>query len=71
MIYKLILLLLIKSSQYRTRIETYKGAEGEPAVVDRVALCSDKKQNLIVKFMIRHTRRPEVQVYDFMMYNII
>ncbi|KAJ0673257.1 putative DNA-directed RNA polymerase [Helianthus annuus] len=47
-------------SSQATRIETYKGAEGEPAVVDRLALCSDKKQNLIVKFMIRHTRRPEV-----------
>ncbi|KAK9056091.1 hypothetical protein SSX86_027179 [Deinandra increscens subsp. villosa] len=47
-------------TQYRTSKQTYKGAEGEPAVVDRVALCSDKKQNLIVKFMIRHTRRPEV-----------
>ncbi|KAK9064381.1 hypothetical protein SSX86_015763 [Deinandra increscens subsp. villosa] len=47
-------------TQYRTCKQTYKGAEGEPAVVDRVALCSDDKQNLIVKFMIRHTRRPEV-----------
>ncbi|KAF5811432.1 putative DNA-directed RNA polymerase [Helianthus annuus] len=47
-------------TQYRTSKQTYKGAEGEPAVVDRVALCSDKKQNLTVKFMIRQTRRPEV-----------
>ncbi|KAK1422858.1 hypothetical protein QVD17_18147 [Tagetes erecta] len=46
--------------QYKTGKQTYKGAEGEPAVVDRVALCSDSSQNLIVKFMIRHTRRPEV-----------
>ncbi|KVH97885.1 DNA-directed RNA polymerase, subunit 2 [Cynara cardunculus var. scolymus] len=45
---------------YRTSKQTYKGAEGETAVVDRVALCSDKRNNLNVKFMIRHTRRPEV-----------
>ncbi|XP_076957461.1 DNA-directed RNA polymerase III subunit 2-like [Bidens hawaiensis] len=46
--------------QYRQNRQTYKGVEGEPVVVDRVALCSDKKQNLVVKFMVRHTRRPEV-----------
>ncbi|XP_071700957.1 DNA-directed RNA polymerase III subunit 2 [Rutidosis leptorrhynchoides] len=46
--------------QYRTTKQTYKGPEGETAVVDRVALCSDRKNNLSVKFMIRHTRRPEV-----------
>ncbi|KAI3720441.1 hypothetical protein L6452_21357 [Arctium lappa] len=45
---------------YRTSKQTYKGAEGETAVVDRVALCSDKRNNLTVKFMVRHTRRPEV-----------
>ncbi|KAJ0629174.1 putative DNA-directed RNA polymerase [Helianthus annuus] len=50
----------ITSSQYRTRNESYKGAGGEPVVVDRVALCSDNDRNLTVKFMIRHTRRPEV-----------
>ncbi|KAE9446843.1 hypothetical protein C3L33_21268, partial [Rhododendron williamsianum] len=41
-------------------IQTYKGPEGETAVVDRVALFSDKSFNLNVKFIIRHTRRPEV-----------
>ncbi|CAH1448175.1 unnamed protein product [Lactuca virosa] len=46
--------------KYRPNRQTYKGAEGEAAVVDRVALCSDKRNNLCVKFMIRHTRRPEV-----------
>ncbi|KAL4563722.1 hypothetical protein LXL04_027767 [Taraxacum kok-saghyz] len=46
--------------KYRPSRQTYKGAEGEAAVVDRVALCSDKRNNLSVKFMIRHTRRPEV-----------
>nr|GEU83269.1 DNA-directed RNA polymerase III subunit 2-like [Tanacetum cinerariifolium] len=46
--------------KYRTSKQTYKGAEGETPVVDRVALCSDRRNNLCVKFMIRHTRRPEV-----------
>ncbi|XP_023756456.1 DNA-directed RNA polymerase III subunit 2-like [Lactuca sativa] len=46
-----------KGRPYR---QTYKGAEGEAAVVDRVALCSDQRGNLCVKFMVRHTRRPEV-----------
>lgn len=48
------------NTKYRPNRQTYKGAEGEAAVVDRVALCSDKRNNLCVKFMIRHTRRPEV-----------
>lgn len=46
--------------KYRTSKQTYKGAEGETPVVDRVALCSDRRNNLCVKFMVRHTRRPEV-----------
>ncbi|KAI3709755.1 hypothetical protein L2E82_39521 [Cichorium intybus] len=45
---------------YKTIRQTYKGIEGEPAVVDRVALCTDKRGNLSVKFMIRQTRRPEL-----------
>lgn len=44
---------------YKPSILTYKGPEGETAVVDRVALFS-KNNNLCVKVMIRHTRRPEV-----------
>lgn len=53
----------ITSSQgqrYMSSKQTYKGPEGETSVVDRVALCSDKNNNLCIKFMIRHTRRPEV-----------
>ncbi|KAL6575919.1 DNA-directed RNA polymerase III subunit 2 [Orobanche hederae] len=38
----------------------YSGDKGETAVVDRVVLTSDRNNNLCVKFMIRHTRRPEV-----------
>lgn len=60
---------VIASSKYRTSKQTYKGAEGETPVVDRVALCSDRRNNLCVKFMIRHTRRPEVRVCGFMLYS--
>ncbi|XP_031272883.1 DNA-directed RNA polymerase III subunit 2 [Pistacia vera] len=47
-------------SKYRPTRQTYKGPEGETCVVDRVALCSDKNNSLCIKFLIRHTRRPEV-----------
>uniref|UniRef100_A0A2P2MN85 DNA-directed RNA polymerase n=1 Tax=Rhizophora mucronata TaxID=61149 RepID=A0A2P2MN85_RHIMU len=47
--------------KYRPSIQTIKGPEGESFVVDRVALCSDRNNNLCVKFIIRHTRRPEVR----------
>lgn len=50
----------LNDKQYKQSRQTYKGPEGETAVVDRVALCSDKNNNLCIKFMIRHTRRPEV-----------
>ncbi|XP_017970034.1 PREDICTED: DNA-directed RNA polymerase III subunit 2 [Theobroma cacao] len=45
---------------YKPAKQTFKGPEGESCVVDRVALCSDKSENLCIKFIIRHTRRPEV-----------
>lgn len=47
-------------SDYKPSRQTFKGTEGESCVVDRVTLCSDKNNNLSIKFMIRHTRRPEV-----------
>ncbi|KAL8506631.1 hypothetical protein ACS0TY_017502 [Phlomoides rotata] len=47
-------------SQYKPSKQRYNGTEGETTVVDRVALCSDKDNNLCFKFMIRHTRRPEI-----------
>lgn len=50
----------LPDSSYKPSRQTYKGPEGETAVVDRVALCSDKNNNLCIKFMIRHTRRPEI-----------
>lgn len=50
----------LRDSAYKPSRQTYKGPDGETAVVDRVALCTDKNKNLCIKFMIRHTRRPEV-----------
>ncbi|KAH9752412.1 DNA-directed RNA polymerase III subunit 2 [Citrus sinensis] len=47
-------------SRYRSARQTYKGPDGETCVVDRVALCSDKNGDLCIKFLIRHTRRPEL-----------
>lgn len=48
------------SSAYKFTPVKHKGTEGETTVVDRVALFTDKDQNMVIKFMIRHTRRPEV-----------
>ncbi|KAL3638170.1 DNA-directed RNA polymerase III subunit 2 [Castilleja foliolosa] len=46
---------------YNRTPQRYNGAKAEtPAVVDRVVLFSDRNNNLAIKFMIRHTRRPEV-----------
>lgn len=67
-IYQLIV-LFGKFSQYKSSRQTHKGTEGETNVVDRVALCSDRNNNMCIKFMIRHTRRPEVnccQTDDFL-----
>ncbi|KAK9164269.1 hypothetical protein Syun_005171 [Stephania yunnanensis] len=50
----------LPDSAYKSAIQTYKGPRGETAVVDRVALTSDKDNNLCIKFLIRHTRRPEL-----------
>ncbi|KAJ9190530.1 hypothetical protein P3X46_001718 [Hevea brasiliensis] len=46
--------------KYRPNKSIFKGPEGESCVVDRVALSSDRNNNLSIKFIIRHTRRPEV-----------
>ncbi|WOH04390.1 hypothetical protein DCAR_0623799 [Daucus carota subsp. sativus] len=50
----------VPDSFYKDSWQTYKGPEGETAVVDRVALSTDRNANLSITFMIRHTRRPEV-----------
>ncbi|KAH9752418.1 DNA-directed RNA polymerase III subunit 2 [Citrus sinensis] len=49
-----------QTDRYRSARQTYKGPDGETCVVDRVALCSDKNGDLCIKFLIRHTRRPEL-----------
>ncbi|KAF3619579.1 DNA-directed RNA polymerase III subunit RPC2 [Capsicum annuum] len=50
----------LPDSAYKPSRQTYKGPEGETAVIDRVALYSHRHNNLSIKFMIRHTRRPEI-----------
>eukprot|EP00884_Botryococcus_braunii_P009393 jgi/Botrbrau1/18455/Bobra.0072s0038.1 len=39
---------------------SWKGPPGEPCIVERVLLTSNDEFHLIVKVMIRHTRRPEL-----------
>ncbi|KAK4587588.1 hypothetical protein RGQ29_018839 [Quercus rubra] len=46
--------------RYKSSKQTFKGPEGEYCVVDRVALYNDRHNNISIKFLIRHTRRPEV-----------
>uniref|UniRef100_A0A1J3DA34 DNA-directed RNA polymerase subunit beta n=1 Tax=Noccaea caerulescens TaxID=107243 RepID=A0A1J3DA34_NOCCA len=50
----------LSDSQYRPAREYFKGPEGETQVVDRVAICSDRNGHLCIKYIIRHTRRPEL-----------
>ncbi|KAJ8646439.1 hypothetical protein MRB53_008187 [Persea americana] len=51
---------VLPDSAYKFTPVKHKGTEGETTVVDRVALFTDKDQNMVIKFIIRHTRRPEV-----------
>ncbi|XP_021801758.1 DNA-directed RNA polymerase III subunit 2-like isoform X1 [Prunus avium] len=50
----------LNDSEFKSVPQRYDGPQGESCVVDKVALCSDKHNNLCFKFLIRHTRRPEV-----------
>ncbi|KAF6143408.1 hypothetical protein GIB67_029577 [Kingdonia uniflora] len=50
----------VTAKSHKPAYQTYKGPEGETAVVDKVSLFSDKDNNQCYKFLIRHTRRPEV-----------
>nr|KJB39281.1 hypothetical protein B456_007G005200 [Gossypium raimondii] len=50
----------LMDSACRPAKQLYKGPEGESCVLDRVALSSDQNGNLSIKFLIRHTRRPEL-----------
>ncbi|PHT37337.1 DNA-directed RNA polymerase III subunit RPC2 [Capsicum baccatum] len=52
--------LKVPDSAYKPSRQTYKGPEGETAVIDRVALYYDRNNNLSIKFMIHHTRTPEI-----------
>ena len=54
-------MLVFKCRGYKSSKQTFKGPEGESCVVDRVALYNDRHNNLSIKFLIRHTRRPEVK----------
>ncbi|KAL1363684.1 hypothetical protein AAHE18_03G165200 [Arachis hypogaea] len=48
----------LPDSKYRSSAQSFKGHGGE--VVDRVVLCSDKNNNMCIKYIIRHNRRPEL-----------
>ncbi|KAH9624107.1 hypothetical protein KSS87_020572 [Heliosperma pusillum] len=48
------------NSQYRAAALKHGGFDGDTAVVDRVALFSDKNANMCINLIIRQTRRPEV-----------
>ena len=45
---------------YKDSPAVYRGDDDETTVVDRVILSSDTNDQLTIKCMIRHTRRPEV-----------
>uniref|UniRef100_A0A452XH11 DNA-directed RNA polymerase n=1 Tax=Aegilops tauschii subsp. strangulata TaxID=200361 RepID=A0A452XH11_AEGTS len=47
-------------SDYKDSPAVYRGDDDETTVVDRVILSSDTNDQLTIKCMIRHTRRPEV-----------
>ncbi|MBA0697312.1 hypothetical protein Goari_020858, partial [Gossypium aridum] len=50
----------LPDSAYKPARQSYKGPEGESCVMDRVSLSTDRNGNLSIKFLIRHTRRPEL-----------
>ncbi|GAV62441.1 RNA_pol_Rpb2_6 domain-containing protein/RNA_pol_Rpb2_2 domain-containing protein/RNA_pol_Rpb2_1 domain-containing protein/RNA_pol_Rpb2_3 domain-containing protein/RNA_pol_Rpb2_4 domain-containing protein/RNA_pol_Rpb2_5 domain-containing protein, partial [Cephalotus follicularis] len=50
----------LQDIKFRSTRQTYKGPEGEFCVVDRVAISNDKSSQMCIKFIFRHTRRPEV-----------
>ncbi|KAF3789669.1 DNA-directed RNA polymerase III subunit 2 [Nymphaea thermarum] len=50
----------LPDSAYKQSGLSYKGPLGETAVVDKVQLSTDNNNNLCIKFLFRHTRRPEL-----------
>ncbi|CAA6656402.1 unnamed protein product [Spirodela intermedia] len=53
----------LRATDYKPTPVTYKGPEGETTVVDRVVLTTDVNNKLCIKFLVRHTRRPEQQTW--------
>ncbi|KAG5146186.1 hypothetical protein JHK84_031729 [Glycine max] len=51
----------LPDSAYRSNAQSFNDNGGE--VVDRVVLCSDKDNNMCIKFLIRHTRMPELMFF--------
>ncbi|GLJ24758.1 hypothetical protein SUGI_0473260 [Cryptomeria japonica] len=52
--------MALPNSAYKSTRQTYKGPPGESGVVDKVLLTSNEEKTLTIKFLFRHTRRPEV-----------
>uniref|UniRef100_A0A1D1YTE4 DNA-directed RNA polymerase subunit beta n=2 Tax=Anthurium amnicola TaxID=1678845 RepID=A0A1D1YTE4_9ARAE len=50
----------LRETDFKPTPATYKGPDGETTVVDRVVLSTDVNNKLCIKFLVRHTRRPEV-----------
>ncbi|KAK7256943.1 hypothetical protein RIF29_30558 [Crotalaria pallida] len=51
----------LPDSAYRYTSQSFKpGVVHGGEVIDRVTLCSDKDNNMCIKFLVRHTRRPEL-----------
>lgn len=48
---------------YKDTPAFFKGVEGETTVIDRVIIYKDNNEKMPIKFIIRHTRRPEVSVF--------
>ncbi|KAJ4779813.1 DNA-directed RNA polymerase subunit beta [Rhynchospora pubera] len=51
---------LDKDGRFRDTSAFFKGVEGETTVIDRVILYKDNNEKMPIKFIIRHTRRPEL-----------
>ncbi|KAJ3672618.1 hypothetical protein LUZ60_007339 [Juncus effusus] len=49
-----------KATGYKDMPAMYKGPEGETTVIDRVMISSDQDYKMSIKFIVRHTRRPEL-----------
>eukprot|EP00249_Psilotum_nudum_P005862 c19287_g1_i1 orf=267-2693(+) len=52
--------MTMPDSAYKPTPMTYKGPQGECAVVDKMLLTSNDEHQFVIKCLIRHTRRPEV-----------